>query len=151
VNHLMRTLGRWGLPTSGGAPNSRYNDQALVFSSIDFTPPTSVTGQAFNLTMSGSWNRQDPSGFANTELPSHSGERANWNLGLFGRHSSYFGFGVLTETSIGVNQTRLTSSPFADLPNASVRINSTFADGTPSVSSVAFGGNPAMNIGTSQT
>jgi hypothetical protein len=151
VNHLMSTLRRWGMPTTTGAPNSRYNDQALVFSSIDFTPPTSVTGQAFNLTMSGSWNRQDPSSFSNTELPSHSGERANWNLGLFGRHSSYFGFGILTETSIGVNETRLTSSPFVDLPNASVRVNSTFPDGTPSVSSVAFGGNPAMNIGTSQT
>ena len=151
VNHLMSTLGRWGVPTSTGAPRSRYQDNALVFSSLDFTPPTSVTGQAFNLTFSGNWNRQDPSGFANTELPSHSGERANWNLGVFGRHSSYFGFGVLTETSVGVNQTRLTSSPFVDLPNASVRINSTFADGTPSVQTVAFGGNPAMNIGVTQT
>jgi hypothetical protein len=151
VNHLLSTLRRWNLPTSVGAPSSRFNDQALVFSSVDFTPPTSVTGQAFNLTMSGSWNRQDPSGFSNTELPSHSGERNNWNLGLFGRHSSYFGFGVLSETSIGVNETRLTSSPFVDLPNASVRVNSSFADGTPSVQTIAFGGNPAMNVGVTQT
>ena len=151
VNHLISTLNRWGVPTTAGAPRSRYQDQALVFSSIDFTPPTSVTGQAFNITMSGSWNRQDPSGFSNTELPSHSGERANWNVGLFGRHSSYFGFGVLSETSIGVNQMRLTSSPFLDLPNANVRVNSTFDDGTPSVSTVSFGGNPAMNIGVTQT
>src|SRR5581483_6531804 len=131
--------------------NDRFNDRALLFSSIDFIPPTSVTGQAFNLTMSGSWNRQDPSGFSQTELPSHSGERSNWNVGVFGRHSAYFGFGILSETSIGFNKSENTSSPFVTLPNANVRVNSTFLDGTPSVQSVAFGGNPAMNTSISTT
>ncbi|MGH7620626.1 MAG: hypothetical protein ACREPM_25720, partial [Gemmatimonadaceae bacterium] len=151
VNHLLSTLRGWKLPMTLGAPNNRYQDQALVFSSVDFIPPTSVTGQAFNLTFTGSWNRQDPASFSNTELPSHSGERSNWNMGLFGKHSSYFGFGVLSETSLGFNTAHISSSPFLDLPNANVRVNSTFADGTPSVQTISFGGNPAMNIGVTQS
>src|SRR5262245_15282089 len=107
VKHLLSTLARYQMPTSTGAiPGNRLNDQASIYSSVDFIPPTSITGQAYNLSMTGSWNRQNPSGLSNTELPSHSGERSNWNVGLFGRHSSYFGFGILTETSIGVNRAR---------------------------------------------
>src|SRR5439155_6906745 len=99
--------------------------------------------------MSGSWNRQTPGGLAMTELPAHSGERSNWNYGIFGRHSSYFGFGILTETSIGFNQSRNSADPYLALPNGSVRINSSFADGTPSVQTVGFGGNAAMNTSIS--
>lgn len=152
LSRLVSTLGRWGLPTTTGAiPNNRLNDQALVFTSIDFTPPTSTTGQAYNLSMNASWNRQTPSGASMTELPSHSGERGNWNLGVFGRHSSYFGFGILTETSLGVSRSQSTASPYLDLPNASVRVNSILGDGSSSVQTLAFGGNAAMNTGFTST
>jgi len=152
VDHLLRTLAGWRLPTITGAiPSNRLNDQALIFSSVDFIPPTSTTGQAFNVSLNASWNRQDPSGAAMTELPSHSGERGNWNLGLYGKHSSYFGFGILTETSIGVSRAKSTASPYLDLPNANVRVNSLFDDGTSSVQNVAFGGNPTMNTGFTST
>lgn len=152
VNRLLSTLSRFGVPsTTGAIPNNRLNDQALIFSSIDFIPPTSTTGQAFKLTMNGSWNRQTPSGGLTTELPSHTGERGNYNFGVFGRHSSYFGFGILTETSIGVNRMNSTASPYLDLPNGSVRVNSTLGDGSSSVQNIAFGGNPAMNMGFTST
>ncbi len=41
---------------------------------------------------------------------------------------------------------RYYGNPFIDLPNGSVRVNSTFADGTSGVQNLAFGGNPTMNI-----
>ncbi|HEY9230078.1 MAG TPA: TonB-dependent receptor, partial [Gemmatimonadaceae bacterium] len=152
VRHLLSTLGTWGLPTTTGAiPNNRLQDQASLLTSIDFIPPTSVTGQAFNVTVNAGWNRQNPSGSLTTELPSHSGERSNWNVAAFGKHSSYFGFGILTETSLGFNRTRNNASPYLEFPNGSVRVNSTFADGTSSVQSIGFGGNPAMNIGFTTT
>lgn len=152
VGRLLSTLGRWGVPTTTGAvPNNRLSDQALMFTSVDFIPPTSTTGQAFNVSMNASWNRQTPSGASMTELPSHSGERGNYNLGVFGKHSSYFGFGILTETSLGVSRSRSTASPYLELPNASVRINSVLADGGTSVQNLAFGGNAAMNTGFTST
>ena len=152
VQNLLSILGRDNVPpTIGGIPGARLSDNALVFGTLDLAPPSSTTGQAFNVTFNGSWNRQDPSGLSSTELPSHGGERANWYGGVQAKHSGYFGFGVLSETPIGVNRMRFYGNPFVDLPNGSVRVNSTFADGTSGVQNLAFGGNPAMNINMTTT
>ncbi len=152
VARLLQILNRASVPTSvGGVPSNRFNDNASIFGTLDFAPPSSATGQAFNVTFSGSWNRQDPAGGSTTDLPSHMGERTNWYGGVQGRHSSYFGFGVLSETSLGLNHSNFFGSPFAALPNGVVQVNSTFPDGTPSVQSVAFGGNPSLNTGQSST
>jgi len=152
VKRLLSILGNSHVPISvGGIPSNRLNDNASVFGTFDFIPPTSTTGQAFNVTYNGAWSRQDPATAMTTELPAHSGERGNWYGGIQGRHSGYFGFGVLSETSIGVNRSRFYSDPFLALPSGTVRVNSTFEDGTPSVQNVSFGGNPAMNIGQTST
>ena len=152
VSRLLSILDRSHVPaTVAGIPNARLQDQASLFGTIDFTPPSSTTGQAFNLTFNGSWSRQDPSGITTTELPAHSGERSNYYGGVQGRHSSYFGFGILTETSVGVNRMHFSGSPFVDLPNGSVRVNSALADGLSGVQTVAFGGNPGMNISSTTT
>jgi len=152
VLRLQSILGNSHVPlTVGGIPSNRLNDNASVFGTFDFIPPTSTTGQAFNITYNGAWSRMDPATSLTTELPAHSGDRGNWYGGVQGRHSGYFGFGVLSETSIGVNRSRFYTDPFLTAPNGSVRVNSTFADGTPSVQTVSFGGNPAMNISQSST
>jgi hypothetical protein len=78
---------------------------------------------------------------APTDLPSHSGDRTNWSGGLQGRHTNYFGF-LLSETALGVSRNKNYGTPYLDLPSGSVRVNSSFADGTPSVQTVGFGGNP---------
>ena len=108
VTRLRSILGRAHVPaTVGAVPSSRYTDQALVLGSFDFTPPSSTTGQAFNLTYNGqSWNPTGGRPVSPTELPAHSGDRTNWNGGLQGRHTNYFGFGVLSETSFGVSENR---------------------------------------------
>lgn len=146
VSRLLGILNRAGVPTSvGGIPTSRLADQALLFGTLDYTPPSSTTGQAFNVTFNGSWNRQDPSGMALTELPAHSGDRSNYFGMIQGKHSGYFGF-LLSETSLGFSQMAMSGSPFTELPSGTVRVNSTFADAAPSVDNVTFGGNPAMDI-----
>src|SRR5205085_4768842 len=103
------------------------------------------------LTFSGSWNRQDPATAMTTELPAHSGERSFGYGGMQGRHSSYPPFGVLSETSVGVNRSWMGGDPFVQLPSGAVRVNSTFTDGTPGVQTVSFGGNPTMNVNNSTT
>ena len=46
----LTTLSRSALPTTVGAiPSNRLSDQGSLFGSFDFMPPTSTTGQAFNL------------------------------------------------------------------------------------------------------
>jgi hypothetical protein len=145
VSRLMSILSRSNVPSRlTGIPGQRLNDNATVFGTYDLTPPTSSTGQAFNLTGYGSWGRQDPATSTTTELPSHSGERSNYSAQLQARHSGYFGY-VLSETSVGISGMKASGSPFVDLPNGSVRVNSTFTDAPASVSQLSFGGNPALN------
>ncbi|MDB4874881.1 MAG: hypothetical protein JWM41_1327 [Gemmatimonadetes bacterium] len=152
VSRLLSILGRIHVPTTiSGIPTARYTDQALILGSFDFTPPSSTTGQAFNLTYNAGWNRFTALTVTPTELPEHSGDRTSWNAGLSGKHTNYFGFGILSETSVGLSQNRNFGTPYLDLPSGSVRVNSTFADGTPSVQSVGFGGNPFMNTSVTTT
>src|SRR4029079_1806738 len=130
-------------------PSSKLGEQGSVFGGFDFTPPSSSSGQSFNISYNGNWNQQTPASQLTSELPAHSGDRTNWNAGLQARHTNYFGVGVLSETSLGLSRSRNYGSPYLDLPSGTVRINSTFPDGTSSIKTVAFGGSSSMN--TSQT
>jgi hypothetical protein len=154
VNRLRSILGQAHVPlTTAGVPSNRYTDNALVLGSFDFTPPGSTTGQAFNLTYNAGWNRSTAVSVTPTELASHSGDRTSWNAGVQGKHTNYFGFGILSETSVGGSQNRTYGTPYLDLPSGSVRVNSTFDDGSlgSTVSSVGFGGNPGMNTSVTTT
>lgn len=153
VQRLVGILQNAKVPISySGLPSSRLGDQGSVFGAIDFTPPSSTSGAAYNLTFNGSWNNQNPASPLSTGLPTTSGERTSTSGGLQGRHSGYImlrGIGILTETSGGISASQNDGSPYMDLPGGRVRVNSNFGDGTNSVQSLAFGGN--QFLGTSQT
>ncbi|MFL5487543.1 MAG: carboxypeptidase regulatory-like domain-containing protein [Gemmatimonadaceae bacterium] len=150
VARLLAILQQLGIPASTNRlPGSRLGEQGSIFGAFDFAPPSSSTGQSLNLSYNGSWNQQTPASSLTSELPAHSGDRTNWNGGVQGRHTNYFGLGILSETSLGLNRSRNYSTPYLALPSGTVRINSTFPDGSTSIKSVAFGGNANMN--TSQT
>lgn len=145
VGRLLSILGQQQIPTTtGGIPNDRLVDQGSIFGAIDWAPPSSTTGQAFNLTFNGGWNRQDPQFGGVTDLPGRSGDRMSWNGGLQARHTSFIGY-FLSETSMGFNGSRNESSPYLTLPAGSVRVNSDFADGTSGVRSLGFGGSPSAS------
>ncbi len=141
VNRFLDILAAGGVPTSvpGRSLQTLANDQGSVFGSVDFAPPTSRTGQAFNLGFNGSWNRANPAGGFTTAVPASAGRRTGWNGGVQLRHNAYFG-SVLTETGIGVGGSRNASSPFLELPTGRVLVASDFADGTNGVQNLTFGG-----------
>src|SRR5262249_20278478 len=68
-----------------------------------------------------------------------------------GHHSGYYGFGILSETAVGVGASYRYISPYLDLPSGSVLVASTFADGTSGVQSIAFGGTPNNTRGTTSS
>jgi hypothetical protein len=150
VQRFLGILGQEGVPaTVGGLPSDRLTDNGSIFGSIDFMPPSSTTGQAFNVTMNGSWNRQRPvSTDLTRELLAHSGESNRWNGGVQARHTNYYGF-VFSETSIGVSGAHSYTSPFLSMPSGSVRVNSNFADGSNGVKLIGFGGSSSLS--TSQS
>ena len=150
VDRLLALLRQAQVPTTTGRlPGSNLSDQGSLFGSFDFAPPASTSGQAINVAVNGSWNKQNPVFPLTTALPTNSGDRTNWNGGLQARHNNYYGFGIFSETSVGLNQSRNHSEPYLALPGGRVRVNSSFADGTSGLQTLTFGGNQGLN--SSQT
>ena len=143
---LQAFAGLSGIPQWIGRPREdRIGDNGLIFGAIDLTSPSATSGRALNLAFNGGWGKQSPAGGTATELPSYGGDRTNWRFGVQGRHSNFFGVGILTETSVGVNASKFYGDSYLDLPAGRVRATSTFADGSSAVQLLSFGGNPGMN------
>lgn len=153
VQRLVNILSANRVPTTAsGLPSSRLGDQGSVLGAIDFAPPSSTSGSAYNLTFSGNWQKQNPAIPLNTSLATAAASRTSMGGGLQARHSGYFllrGIGVLAETNVSASRSESSGDPLMDLPGGRVRVNSTFTDGTTGVQSLAFGGN--QFLGTSQT
>jgi hypothetical protein len=145
VTRFLDILERNGVPSVNRRFRSeRLSDNGSVFGSIDVSPPSSSTGQSFGITFNGNWGRQSPIGGGITQLPSSSGDRANWGGGIQARHNRYFGL-ILSETSAGINVSRDYGSPYLDLPSGRVRVNSVLDDGASSVQTLTFGGNQGLS------
>jgi hypothetical protein len=150
VARLLSILQGLGIPTvTNKLPSSRLGEQGSIFGGFDFAPQSSESGRALNFSYNGSWNQQTPASSLTNELPAHSGDRTNWNGGLQGRHTNYFGIGILSETSVGLSRSRNYGTPYLAMPSGTVLITSTFPDGSTGIKPVSFGGSSNMN--TSQT
>jgi hypothetical protein len=139
---ILRALGLPGTTTSAG---EQLRDQGSILGSIDVAPASSAAGSAYNVTLNGSWSRQTPVSNSSTEFPSHSGERLAWYGGLQARHSTYFSFGILTETVASFSGADIKSTPFLQVPSGSVLIGSRLSDGSTGVKVVHFGGSPDLS------
>ncbi|HEY4306993.1 MAG TPA: carboxypeptidase regulatory-like domain-containing protein [Gemmatimonadaceae bacterium] len=154
VVRLENILNGLGTPAATSQPlDSRLADQASVLAQFDLAPRSSGSGAAYSLTMSGSWNRLSPAsqllpGAGTAELPVHSGDRTNWSGSIQGQHSTYFGFGILTQTNVAVGESQSTSRRFLQAPSASVLVHSSLADEPDAVTNVMFGG--SATFGTAQ-
>jgi hypothetical protein len=150
VTRLLSILNTAKVPvTTGKAGDNRIGYQGSLFGNLDFAPPSSASGQAYNVSFNAGWNRQNPAFGVATEVPAHSGDRTSWRGGVQARQNTYFGVGILSETSLGYSASRTWSSPFLDMPTGNVRVNSSLGDGTSGVQNLVFGGNQSLN--TTQT
>lgn len=146
VARLISILNRARIPvTSGSSPDDRIGDSGSLFGSLDFAPPSSTSGKAFNMSFNAGWNRQNPASGFSLELPAHSGERTSWRGGVQARQNLYFGVGILSETSLGLSASSNQATPYLRLPTGTVRVNSTLDDGTSGVQNLMFGGSQSLN------
>jgi len=150
VARLLAILQQYQVPSVvGELPDDRLGRRGSLFGTFDIAPQSSASGQSLNFSVNGSWNRSTPASALTAELPAHSGDRTNWNGGLQARHSNYFGGVILSETSGALTRSRNYATPYLEMPSGTVRISSTFPDGSTGLRSIAFGGSPSMS--TSQT
>jgi hypothetical protein len=146
VSRFLGILGNQSVPsTARGVSSDKLSDQGSLFGSVDFAPPGSTRGSAYNLSFNGGWNKQRPVFGSVTSLPASDGERTSWRGGLQGRHTTYFGVGILSETSLGVSWSRDYADPYLSLPGGRVRVNSLFDDGTNGVQMLSFGGSQSLS------
>ena len=153
VTRLLGILRAKQIPLSvGGIPSDRITDNGNLTGSIDFAPPGSKTGAAYNLTLQGQWSKFSPfSSVGTAELPAHSGDRTNWSGQVQLHQSTYFGFGILSESGAAVSASRSYVSPFVAMPSGSVLISSAFPDGSNVSKNVSFGGSTLQNTSTFNT
>ena len=133
--------------TTSAVPSDVRVRGGSMFGSFDFTPPTSTTGAAYNITFTGSLNKNTPVGVNPLDLPSRGAEQSSWNAGVQGRHNAYFGFGVLTETNLGVSFSGNESDPYLRMPSGSVRVSSDLGGTSPVVRNLGFGGSQGRSEG----
>ena len=146
AERLMTILNAAGIPGRAGPfREDRVGDQGSVFGNVDFAPPSSSSGQAVNLSFSGTWNKQSPISGLPTELPSFGGDRTSWRGSVQGRHNAYIRNTVLSETSIALSASVTESNPFLALPAGRVRVSSDFDDGLRTLQNLSFGGNQSLN------
>ena len=151
VNRLLGVLQGAQVPaTVSRFPAHRLSDQGLVLGAFDFAPPNWSSGQAFNVTVNGGWNRTAPASSLTTALPASSFDATAWNGTMQLHHMGYFGF-VLSESGFAVSSARRFSTPYIDLPAGNVLVNSSFADGTTGVQPITFGGTAVSNSTTSSS
>ena len=152
VSRFLNILGNQSVPsTVGGISSNKLSDQGSLFGSVDFAPPSSQRGSAYNFSFNGGWNKQRPVFGQVTSLPASDGERTSWRGGLQGRHTTYFGIGILSETSLGASWSRNYADPYLSLPGGRVRVSSTFGDGTSGVQMLSFGGSQALSSASTTT
>ncbi len=147
IVRLIQLAQNLSIPTSvsGGLPSDKLSDQGLVFGSLNYTPPNSSSGATYNTTFNGNWTKQTPVGQLTGEFPAHSGTRTNFGGGVQFGNTAYLKGIFLTETTLNHNASRNYGSPYALLPNGSVLINSTFADGTSGQRTIGFGGSSTLS------
>lgn len=144
ARRFQSLVGGMRIPLSAGAPSDRFTNRANFLGSFDFNPPTSTTGQAYNLTVNASAGRTDPLGISTTQLPSYGGASSNWSGFVSARNSGYYGI-FLSQTTLSLNAADTRNSPFVQLPSGSVRVNSLLPDGSSGISVLGFGGNQGLS------
>ncbi len=153
VARLEQILATTGIPvaTSRRAPDSRETDRALVLANFDWAPPTSTSGQAFTVTAVGSYVGSNAPFAQVTALPTSLASSRNWIGVLQARQTFYLPSGVLSESSLGVNQQRTATAPYLETPTASVRVTSTLDDTTSAIAGLTLGGGPMQRTSSTTT
>lgn len=137
---LQQLLSQFQIPTQIGVSN-KINDAFSGIGQIDWT---AGAGHNFTFTANGSLRRSQAAGLNSVrQVPTNGGETQNWNTAVQARHSSYFWGSFLNETSTALQLSRSKADPYLAIPDANIRVTSTFPDGTTgSVQTLVVGGNP---------
>src|SRR5439155_18014685 len=137
AGRLLTILRGKHVPVSlDNGPTTRATDNLNYQANIDLTPSSSGMGNSLTLGLFGGHVHVLPTGGGVqllTRTPAQTGEAEGWSTSASLLHSNYFGFGVLSQTTLGVSVVRQSQTPFLDYPTGTVRVASQLPDGTTSI------------------
>ncbi|MEP6732938.1 MAG: carboxypeptidase regulatory-like domain-containing protein [bacterium] len=134
----LTTLGvRATLP---GVPDERLADNASAIVRYDWS-----LGELHTLTIRGDWRGQlqDGTRISATSVPSTGGKLNTLGGGIMGTLTSHV-HGIINEARIYQSSDRQVTDPYLIAPDGRVTVAGTLTDGTQSVTSLQFGGNPSL-------
>jgi len=152
VTRLLEVLQVQQVPVrAANRRDAQVQDQLAVLANADFVPSASGTGHSFTLGALANYSRQEPIGLGRGALlavPARGGAAERWSASISAGHTNYFGFGVLSRTSLGLSVSQDAVEPYLHIPQGNVRVSSLLPDGGQAVSTLMFGGSPFVG-GTS--
>jgi hypothetical protein len=151
AERLLGILRNKHVPVSvANGPTLRATDNLNYQLNLDLTPSSSGAGNSLTLGLFGGLVHVQPTGggvSTLTRTPAQTGEATGWSTSASLMHSNYFGFGVLSQTTLGLSIQRQSQSPYLDFPTGTVRVASQLPDGTTSIRNLTFGGGaPASGV-----
>ena len=141
VARFLSLLDQLGIPaTVAGIPGDQRSDNGSFLARLDLAP----SGQRnVNFTASGNWSRSGAVSIGPSALPARGGENSRWNGSVQGSFSTYFR-SLLNDSRLSLNASASEGSPYLNLPEGRVRVSSILPDGTPGITTLAFGGNNSL-------
>ena len=148
VERLTSLLRAAEVPISRSS-SSAVTDNASLIARFDHAPYDPVTlGSAkstWGIIGYGKLARSTALSTSPLATPAHTGKSAQTIGTLQGEYSTFFGADYLATLRSSVSYRRNETSPYLALPDAQVRVQSLFDDGTGGIGQLAFGGNAGLN------
>ncbi|CAN5916571.1 TonB-dependent receptor [soil metagenome] len=141
VTRFLNRLNVLGVrATLPGIPDERLNDNASAIVRYDWS-----LGELHTLTVRGDWRGQlqDATRISSNAVPSTGGNLKTMGGGVMATLTSHV-HGLINEARIYQSSDRQHTEPYLIAPDGRVTMAGTLADGTQSVTSLQFGGNPSL-------
>ncbi len=141
ITRLLSIASQSGIPVAGSAvPSNRARDAVTFLGRFDYISDSLRT---LTLTTYLSTLREGALGYGPLAAPAAGGENKNNTMGVQFMHSQYVGKAnnALTQNRLALSRVKQRTSPYQELPSASVLVRSITDASTSDIASLSLGGN----------
>jgi hypothetical protein len=150
ATRFIQLLSSRGIPLTAGSGTQRTTTSVQFLERFDRSVPSPANAPpvpAWNLLVGADYTRSDATSLSPTQLPASTGRAENGGGFVQGMYSRYFGkFGdYVNETAGGFSVRDTRGTPYLTLPSGNVLVASSIDGVTPTIGTLAFGGNGALS------
>ncbi|HKS05776.1 MAG TPA: carboxypeptidase-like regulatory domain-containing protein [Gemmatimonadaceae bacterium] len=146
AQRLRTILQNLNIPiAAGGFGDGRSSDNLRLQGNLDFSPPSSSTGNSYQIAAITNVTRQAPLGGGQmlSSVPTVTGDANRFSGQVMARHTNYFWTTLLSQTWVSASIDNSSRDPFLDFPMGNVRVSSDLGERA-TVQNLQFGGNSSI-------